>query len=81
MVSSNTHTFLFIEKQTMSNLNTRNKVVTKPTLTRTKSRSKKIYRLDVSEENKENKENKENTEEVISDEYFKNYFGCSLWDE
>ena len=65
----------------MSNLNTRNKVVTKPTLTRTKSRSKKIYRLDVSEENKENKENKENTEELISDEYFKNYFGCSLWDE
>ncbi len=78
MVSSNTHTFLFIEKQTMSNLNTRNKVVTKPTLTRTKSRSKKIYRLDVSEENKENKENEE---EVLSDEYFKNYFGCSLWDE
>ena len=78
MVSSNTHTFLFIEKQTMSNLNTRKKVVTKPTLPRTKSRSKKIYRLDVSEENKENKEN---TEEVISDEYFKNYFGCSLWDE
>ena len=68
MVSSNTYTFLFIEKKSMTQLHIKNNKITKPTLKRTKSRSKKIYSLDVSEENKENEE------PVILSNYFENYF-------
>jgi len=77
MLSGNTYTFLYIEKYNIAHSKPKPKPInyTKPVLSRSKSRS---YRLD--KKNEENKNN-ENQEDVISEEYLKNYFNSdNSWD-
>lgn len=89
MLSGNTYTFLYTEKYNTAhskpkpnpNPNPNPKPnpkpinYTKPALTRSKSRSQCL-----DEKNEENKNN-ENQEDVISEEYFKNYFSSdNTWD-
>ena len=89
MLSGNTYTFLYTENYNTAhskpkpkpkpkpNPNPNPKPInyTKPALTRSKSRSQRLDK-----KNEENKNN-ENKEDVISEEYFKNYFNSdNSWD-
>tara|TARA_B110000967_G_C18511807_1_gene376737 strand:- start:69 stop:320 length:252 start_codon:yes stop_codon:yes gene_type:complete len=80
MLSGNTYTFLYIEKYNIAHSKPKPKPInyTKPVLSRSKSRS---YRLDKKNEKNEENKNNENQEDVISEEYLKNYFNSdNSWD-
>lgn len=80
MLSGNTYTFLYIEKYNIAHSKPKPKPInyTKPVLSRSKSRSQ---RLDKKNEKNEENKNNENQEDVISEEYLKNYFNSdNSWD-